>query len=141
MHTLIAADLTLPRVPQAVTRARHTVTALVADCTVADDARLLISEAVANAVEHTAGPAVRIRISHDSRSGELLCHVRDFSRTVPRHEPTAAPDGEAEGGRGLHLIAALSESWGYERDAAGKQLWFRLLPKEEAWGVSSKMIK
>ncbi|MCU7820675.1 ATP-binding protein [Kitasatospora sp. DSM 101779] len=131
MQTPIVADLTLPRIPQAVTRARHTMTALVAGCTVADDARLLISEAVANAVEHTAGPAVRILICHDSRSGELLCHVRDHSGTVPRYEPAAAADEEAEGGRGLHLITALSESWGYEKDAEGKQLWFRLLPPDE----------
>ena len=135
MQTSLRADVTLPRTARAVTQARHTMAALVAGSGVADDAELLISEAVANAVQHTGGPVVRLSISHDFRSGELLCRVGDASPEAPRPEGLPDPGHDGESGRGLHLITALSDGWGYERHPRGKHLWFRLRPGPAAAGV------
>ncbi|MFD9125293.1 ATP-binding protein [Kitasatospora sp. NPDC059571] len=127
MPTPLLADVTLPRRARSVGQARHALTALVSDLRTADNAALLISEAVANAVEHSRGPSVRIVIRHDHHSGEVLCQVRDSSPDLPAPRDTPAPVND-ENGRGLHLITALSDAWGFEREPDGKHLWFRLSP-------------
>jgi DNA-binding NarL/FixJ family response regulator len=83
-------------------------------------AELLISELVTNAVEHaSAAPAVTVDLS----PGRLRVEVRDDdpSPVAPR---TPRPD-EA-GGRGLGMVARLSDAWGQEPTDGGKVIWFEL---------------
>jgi anti-sigma regulatory factor (Ser/Thr protein kinase) len=93
-----------------------------------DVAVLLASEALTNAVVHAA-TAVRLEVR---RGRKLEVRVTDFSPD-PVLSPVAAlglqslldePDLEAEGGRGLMMIATLAESWGVAPAAAGKTVWF-----------------
>ncbi|WNI15446.1 SpoIIE family protein phosphatase [Actinacidiphila sp. ITFR-21] len=95
---------------------------------VLDDAALVISELVTNAVVH-AGTAVDILCRLDAEvwppSG-LVIEVADrHPGRVLRGSAEQHPD-EREGGRGLHLVAALSDTWGvtYQRDR--KTVWCRL---------------
>ncbi|MEV4583346.1 ATP-binding protein [Nonomuraea jabiensis] len=54
------------------------------------------------------------------RSRTLICEVADGSQTTPRIRRAAETD---EGGRGLQLVAALSQRWGTRFTADGKCIW------------------
>lgn len=137
-----AADMSLPSRTRAASQARMALTAVAAGHELVDDGRLLMTEAVANAVEHTDGDDVRILIRHDERSGVLVCAVRDNGAALgadsgDNRDRAAAHDCErddasaaalSESGRGLQLIEELSAQWGCEVDATGKWVWFALVP-------------
>jgi serine phosphatase RsbU (regulator of sigma subunit)/anti-sigma regulatory factor (Ser/Thr protein kinase) len=97
---------------------------------VVDDAVLLTSELVTNAVVH-AGTALDVtcRIA----SGELEIAVRDRhpARTLP--DIPEAASLSAERGRGLLLPSALASSWGVTYARTAKAVWFRMsLARTEA---------
>lgn len=77
---------------------------------------LLASELVGNVVRHARGP-VHLRLI---RGRSLICEVSDGSATTPRIRRAAETD---EGGRGLQLVAALSQRWGTRYTADGKCIW------------------
>ncbi|MBW1603160.1 ATP-binding protein [Streptomyces sp. JJ66] len=97
----------------------------------ADDASLVVSELVANAVAATG---------HASRwaPGLSLLHVRMLwlpssvaieVADVSREEPVLhAFDPEAEGGRGLQLVAGVASRWGSAPAPWGKVVWAELPP-------------
>src|SRR6202012_1465537 len=96
---------------------------------VVDDAVLLTSELVTNAVVH-AGTALDVtcRIA----SGELEIAVRDRhpARTLPDIPEAASPS--AARGRGLLLPSARASSWGVTCARTAKAVWFRMsLPSRE----------
>jgi hypothetical protein len=95
-----------------------------------DDITTVVSELLTNALRHAVpglGPArhgwpVRLGLL---RSGPyLLCAVADPSSSAP---VLKRPYGLAENGRGLHVVSALSDRWGYTPCAApsgtGKVVW------------------
>ncbi|MEU9469821.1 SpoIIE family protein phosphatase [Streptomyces avermitilis] len=77
---------------------------------------LLVSELVGNAIRHAKGP-IALRLL---RGEKLICEVSDSSLTTPRIRHAADTD---EGGRGLQLVAALSQRWGTRYTSAGKCIW------------------
>ena len=85
------------------------------------DVALLTSELVTNAVRHAAGPVVTLVITC-SRS-QVRVDVHDTSRALPE---VADVPADAETGRGLHLVATLSDEWGFYRTPAGKAVYFML---------------
>lgn len=88
--------------------------------TLLDDARLVISELVTNAVIHADTPlSVSVRAE---RAGVWLS-VRDGSPTMPTPR---APSPRTASGRGLQLVAALSRDWGVEPTRDGKVVWAEL---------------
>lgn len=97
----------------------------------AETAVLLGSEAITNAVVHAGTPLVLECYSDEDR-GELVVEVSDLDES-PVLSPVAAaglrslmvtPDLDAEGGRGLMLIATLADRWGISRTSSGKVVWF-----------------
>jgi anti-sigma regulatory factor (Ser/Thr protein kinase) len=94
---------------------------------------LLVSELVTNAVktmaDHDSQAPVRLRLSGDD--ARILIEVWDADPRSPAPEDPGAdglPDLEAEGGRGLFLVAALSARWNWRltRQPAGKVVWCEL---------------
>ncbi|MEU9236609.1 SpoIIE family protein phosphatase [Streptomyces subrutilus] len=77
---------------------------------------LILSELVTNALRHGRAP-VRVRLLHDHT---LTCEVWDGSSTAPHLRYAATTD---EGGRGLFLVAQLSEHWGTRYTPEGKVIW------------------
>ncbi|MEU6551470.1 SpoIIE family protein phosphatase [Streptomyces sp. NPDC046915] len=109
----------LPQDPRAAGQAREFVRRRLAAWGLEElemTTELLVSELVGNVVRHARGP-VRLRLLH-SRS--LICEVYDGSLTTPRIRRAGYTD---EGGRGLHLVAALSQRWGTRFLGDGKCIW------------------
>ncbi|MEU9029353.1 SpoIIE family protein phosphatase [Streptomyces sp. NPDC048383] len=77
---------------------------------------LILSELITNALRHGTAP-VRVRLLHDQA---LTCEVWDGSSTAPHLRYAATTD---EGGRGLFLVAQLSEHWGTRYTPEGKVIW------------------
>ncbi|MFJ8793417.1 SpoIIE family protein phosphatase [Streptomyces sp. NPDC102462] len=86
----------------------------------ADSAELMVGELVTNAVRHSHGRPVQLRLV---RGATLLCEVDDDDHTLPTLL-NAGPDDEA--GRGLRVVSTLAREWGTSRTTAGKTVWFEL---------------
>jgi anti-sigma regulatory factor (Ser/Thr protein kinase) len=85
-----------------------------------DDAALLASEVVTNAIRH-AGGSVTVRAERDGE--QLVVQVLDASTNEPMVLPL---DPWAEAGRGMSLVDAIASDWGVAPHPAGKVVWFRL---------------
>lgn len=89
-----------------------------------DTTELLVSELVTNAVQgsRTAVPDVPIQLWAVSDAGQVLILVWDGCPGLPA---PAAASTEAESGRGLLLVEALSVRWGWHFPPAGggKVVW------------------
>ncbi|WP_382465693.1 ATP-binding protein [Streptomyces noursei] len=115
---------TFPRTPAAAGRARSLVsTALSAwgHEELGYASSQIVSELVNNAVTHTRSSAIQVVISRERF--RVRIGVIDRSLAAPT---IRCPDEDAESGRGLVLVAALSASWGYERKQWGKVVWAEL---------------
>ncbi|MCX5195472.1 SpoIIE family protein phosphatase [Streptomyces sp. NBC_00249] len=77
---------------------------------------LILSELITNSLRHGSAP-VRVRLLHDHT---LTCEVWDGSSIAPHLRYAATTD---EGGRGLFLVAQLSEHWGTRYTPYGKVIW------------------
>ncbi|MER6122865.1 ATP-binding protein [Streptomyces sp. NPDC001795] len=122
----------LPAVPAAVSVARSTVRGLLrrwdTGGETTENAVLVTSELVTNAVMHAASERIVCRVRTDGL--RLHIEVEDENRAetlpVPRQ---ACPDDS--GGRGLVLVGVLSSDWGV-RDAPhgpGRVVWAELVPE------------
>jgi PAS domain S-box-containing protein len=83
-------------------------------------AELVVSELVTNAIRYGARP-IRLRLIHDTDT--LICEVSDTSHTAPHLRRAKTWD---EGGRGLLLVAQLTQRWGSRHTADGKTIWAEL---------------
>ncbi|SEN26444.1 Serine phosphatase RsbU, regulator of sigma subunit [Actinacidiphila rubida] len=94
---------------------------------VVDDGTLLVSELVTNAVVH-AGTAVELVCRLDPAESALVLEVTDRhpARALRGDVDPAPGEGGGERGRGLHIVAALADTWGvtYRRDR--KTVWCRI---------------
>ncbi|MFF6869376.1 ATP-binding protein [Streptomyces sp. NPDC012450] len=121
-----AYSQTLPREPRSAAIARRLVrTALIVwDLEpLIEDAALIITELVSNAVDHGRLPSIRVIVSRPS-ANTIRLGVVDRSKAVP----TLRMDVE-EGqirGRGLLLVDAFTDRWGTELYRWGKQVWAEL---------------
>ncbi|MFF4488075.1 SpoIIE family protein phosphatase [Streptomyces sp. NPDC001544] len=83
-------------------------------------AELVVSELVTNAIRYGARP-IRLRLIQDATT--LICEVSDTSHTAPHLRRAKTFD---EGGRGLLLVAQLTQRWGSRHTAEGKTIWAEL---------------
>ncbi|MET8506876.1 ATP-binding protein [Streptomyces sp. NPDC004787] len=77
----------------------------------ADDAELLLTELVTNALRHADAPTVDVRVY--PHGAHLRIEVNDHS---PRGRVPRPADPYDEHGRGLFLVDALAHSWGVSND-------------------------
>jgi anti-sigma regulatory factor (Ser/Thr protein kinase) len=89
-------------------------------CTTAEDATLVLSELVTNAIVH-AHAGCTIEMKHDDHC--LRLEVRDPSPTPPIIGVEQPHD---IGGRGLHIVEAIANAWGWEPTSDGKTVWANL---------------
>ncbi|GAB2615619.1 SpoIIE family protein phosphatase [Streptomyces capparidis] len=100
---------------------------------VVDDAVVLTSELVTNAVVH-AGTVAEVRCLRYETAVRIEVADRYPERELPVQEAVRrGGNPDREGGRGLLLCAALAGRWGVEYSPTRKQVWFRLdLPDRPA---------
>jgi anti-sigma regulatory factor (Ser/Thr protein kinase) len=107
--------------PESVPAARRFARQVLSDQSgeVIDAAELMVSELATNCVQH-AGTDFEVKIH---KQGEIRVDVRDANRRQPvlrfpaQHEPS---------GRGLRIVAAMSDDWGVIPSRGGKTVWFVL---------------
>lgn len=110
-----------PATPETVADARRWLTELLGKThPVCDDAVLLLSEAFTNSVRHSRGDTVTVlafvadgsvRVKVLDKGGDTLPHFVE--------------DPYGEGGRGLPIMQALAQDWGFEVLRNGQVLvWF-----------------
>ena len=85
-----------------------------------DDAVLLVSEVVTNAVKYGRAP---VRLSIDCGPSGIVVAVEDGNPALPRPR---RHDRRRHSGRGLLLVQRLAADWGVRLTERGKQVWFRL---------------
>jgi len=89
-----------------------------------EDARLLVSELVTNAIRHAGlGADDLIRLVVATGDHGLRIEVCDPGTGFEPHEPE--PDPAQPSGWGLYLVRELSDRWGVERDHETR-VWFEL---------------
>ncbi|SEG81256.1 Serine phosphatase RsbU, regulator of sigma subunit [Actinacidiphila yanglinensis] len=82
-------------------------------------AELVVSELVTNAVRY-GQPPIRLRLI---RNDTLIFEVTDGSSTTPHLRRARAYD---EGGRGLLIVAQMTNRWGCRNTETGKTIWAEL---------------
>ncbi|WP_414936244.1 ATP-binding protein [Amycolatopsis sp. cmx-11-51] len=111
----LPVDVTAPAVArQAV---RTTLASLGFDDLAVDDILLATSELVTNAFEHGEKPD---RLEVEYFEGRVILRVFDSGSNRPKLKE---PSPTAARSRGLQLVHALSDDWGYEPCDGGKYVW------------------
>lgn len=99
--------------------------ALEVDATVVDEAEIVISELVANAVRHAKPlPDGTIRVNWTVRAGVVEVEVTDGGGpTTPRPAPRSL---WSSNGRGLRIVRSLAHEWGVQENPSGRTVWVSL---------------
>jgi len=118
-------ELELPATPASVPAGRRLVRGVLVDWGyggLVETAELLVSELITNGIKH-AQSYVHITVQAN--------HVLTITVSDSRPDLLPVPldnlsNPEADGGRGLALVATLSDEWGVHRDKERKSIWFSL---------------
>lgn len=112
-----------PGTAEHVGRVRRWLRANLGACPAVDDAILLVSELVTNALEHSAsgrGGSFVVAVHH--RSTHLRVQVADQGGGP--WLPGDASNGLH--GRGLLIVGTVARAWGITGDDSGRTVWFEL---------------
>ncbi|MGZ8766185.1 MAG: ATP-binding protein [Acidimicrobiia bacterium] len=90
------------------------------DSATVEDAQLLVSELVTNAVVHASS---EVRLSVSVRGERLRVEVADRDSRLPRMR---AVESESTEGRGLGIVDGVADAWGSDSRPGGKAVWFEL---------------
>ncbi len=114
-----------PGSPDQVRQARNFVARVLAGFPAADDALLLASELVTNAIMHTAsGAGGTFTITASRYGNRAWIAVRDGGGDkAPVIRPVSR---DRESGFGLGLVDKLADRWGYDGDERGRVVWFEV---------------
>jgi anti-sigma regulatory factor (Ser/Thr protein kinase) len=120
-------DATIESTPRAPAQARRAVEDLAPEIEqgVLRDAQLLVSEVVTNSIRHS-GSDDPIGLRVWLRRSGVKIEIADGGFGFDAAELRAGAD--AEGGRGLMIVAALADRWGVNRDRRTR-VWFELSPR------------
>jgi anti-sigma regulatory factor (Ser/Thr protein kinase) len=121
----VSARVDLRPSPRSVSTARRVVGELLTAWQAPQDRRdaeLLVTEVVANVVDHVGGEAV-LALEVELSEAWLRISVADGSSVQPvvQELDTGRPRG-----RGLQLVQAIADRWGFEEHHGGKRVWFEL---------------
>jgi anti-sigma regulatory factor (Ser/Thr protein kinase) len=104
-----------------------------------DDAVLLTSELVTNAVLHAGTP---LRLTCRLVDGAVEIAVVDYSPAHLVDDPQASTaPADRTSGRGLGLPAKLASSWGISYSATSKTVWFRIGDAIASWEPSASQAE
>ncbi|MEV6106143.1 ATP-binding protein [Streptomyces sp. NPDC051940] len=124
-----SATCELPADPRSIAVARSVVRSVLCEWDLeplADNVVTATSELVTNALRHgmPIGPgpdAHPLTLGLMRRGSSVVCAVFDRGTEIPQ---LSEPDPLAESGRGLHIVASVSDVWGWSRPTpSGKAVW------------------
>jgi len=116
------AELTLTPVPGSVPEARRFIASLdFVDRSDPDRLELLTAEIVTNAILHARTP-LKLEVI-EVAGGGVRVSVTDGNANPPvkKDYGPSSPTG-----RGLHIVEAMADRWGFDRSDSGKTVWFEL---------------
>lgn len=116
------ARLVLPADTRAVSTARSHLREVLAEWDLtgtADEAELVVSELVTNALLHTGSPAA-LTLRHEVADRVLCVGVEDSSTQHPQPRESGE---DATGGRGMHIVAMVAQRWWVAPRGEGKTVW------------------
>jgi anti-sigma regulatory factor (Ser/Thr protein kinase) len=118
-------SLELPANKHAPTRARELVREATQSADLGDNdrwrAELIVTELVTNAVRH--GPGGPVEVAIQAGGSGMRGEVKDPGPGI-RHNELVRRRATEDGGRGLFLVDALSDSWGLADDSS--RVWFEV---------------
>jgi anti-sigma regulatory factor (Ser/Thr protein kinase) len=122
----------LPGIPESVRMARFHVRAALGFHELdeyADDAEIITSELVTNAIQHVCGDGsetIGVSLARTRNPEGVTVMVSDSSPAGPvmREMPAGSTQG-----RGLQIVEALSAQWGWHQECGGKAI-FAILARE-----------
>ncbi|WP_171163417.1 ATP-binding protein [Streptomyces sp. I05A-00742] len=123
-HAICA--ISLPASPRSVAAARRFSRRLLAEWgldELTDDAALLLSELVTNAIVHVPEGSGDVELSLSRTPGHVVAQVTDRGGALP---PCSLSGQDSENGRGMWLVEQIADRWGHHASAAGKTVWFAL---------------
>ncbi|THC42706.1 ATP-binding protein [Streptomyces sp. A1499] len=100
----------------------------------ADDVTLCVSELATNALLHGVPPGRGFRLHLSHTGGVLRVEVHDSGGGWPR---CGGAEDADESGRGLLLVAALSDKWGVTERDPGKVVWAEFGTRTETVAAAS----
>ena len=112
-ETTSLVAFTLPSTPYSVQMARFYIRAALSYHALGDyaeDAEMVASELITNAITHAGAPAFGFELTRLEGTRALAIVVTDSCPLPPVKRDPAA---DAEHGRGLHVVDALSTRWGW----------------------------
>ena len=125
---MASVSLELPATSHAPTRARAAVREAACRSGIGKDdcwrAEMIVTELVTNAVRH--GPGGPVELAIEAGGSGVRGEVADPGPGIHHYELDKRRATE-EGGRGLFLVDALSDSWGLSRDRS--RVWFEVAPR------------
>jgi anti-sigma regulatory factor (Ser/Thr protein kinase) len=119
------ALIDVPGKPSAIAMARQIVAAVLHSWDlpeIVDDAQLVASELLANAIEHAPG-ANSYELELVRRPDGIRIYLADGSSIRPVISELAH---DRPRGRGIRIIEALSDGWGSDQHHGGKRVWVDL---------------
>ena len=122
-----SASIDLPPTAGSVTAARRLVRELLTVWDVPhdrDDAALLVTELVANVVDHVRGE-VDLTLELSLSDTWLRIGVVDGSSIRPVVQELSH---ERPRGRGMRMVEAIADRWGADDHKGGKRVWFDMYP-------------
>jgi anti-sigma regulatory factor (Ser/Thr protein kinase) len=128
-ETTSLVAFTLPGTPYSVRMARFYVRAALGYHDLgnyAGDVEMVTSELVSNAIAHASAAAINLELMRLEDSGAVVVIVTD---SCPHPPVKRDPAEDAEHGRGLHVVEALSTRWGWTPQDPGKAV-FAIFTKE-----------
>jgi phosphoserine phosphatase RsbU/P len=130
-HTL-ERSIRIPATPDAPRRGRQALDGWlphVVAPTRADDARLIATELMSNAVRHggiTAQDDITLSLGTDNGTVTIVVEQPTSASSARIADPSST---EREGGFGLMLVDRLADSWGVEHGRPGR-VWFAIMEPE-----------
>lgn len=113
-----AREFRLRRDREAPRRARRALEESVQRCPRRDDALLLVSELVTNAVRHGEGDTLTVAVREEGpRLRVEVCQSGGFADVKGRG---------IDGGRGLRIVEAIATAWGVAPGEGEVTVWFEL---------------
>lgn len=115
MNPAATVSMIIPPSPDAPGIARATVAHALRDSGAAEDACLVVSELVTNAVVHGDPVEIRVAIRVFDEFGRI--EVTSVEREHEMAPPERPPQPEGIGGYGLAIVDRLSDHWGVQNSS------------------------